>query len=39
MPRSAWRKGRPMIMSLTAIYIVGTLTLLIAGFIAIAVED
>jgi hypothetical protein len=39
MPRSTWRKGRTMIISATAIYIAATLTLLMAGFIAVAVED
>jgi hypothetical protein len=39
MPQFVWRKGRIMIISSTAIYIAATLTLLIAGFIAVAVED
>jgi hypothetical protein len=32
-------KGRAMIISLTALYIAGTVTLIIAGFVAAAVQD
>jgi hypothetical protein len=39
MLRSTWRKGRPMIISATAIYVAAILTLLMAGFIAVAVGD
>jgi hypothetical protein len=39
MPRSTWRKGRTMIISATAIYVAAILTLIMAGFIAVAVED
>jgi hypothetical protein len=35
----AGQKGRQMIISLTAIYLAGTVALIMAGFVAAAVQD
>jgi hypothetical protein len=38
-PRFRSAKGRQMIISLTAIYVAGTVALIMAGFVAAAVQD
>jgi hypothetical protein len=38
-PRFSRPKGRPMLISLTAIYVAGTVALIMAGFVAAAVQD